>query len=302
MISVNEKLKEILEAVTKYPTITQVAKACYVSQPYISRLLTETEHDFGSKLVNRKLMPIRLTYAGTRVLTYLQEQDLLNRKMQLEIRSLSKHQGGILTIAVYPGFANFWLPRLLPKIREMFPALHVKVIEMTTSIAERGLPSGEVDIFIGKTIFNKKITSIKLGTIPLYLVIPKYSELFHVTKYDEIKLLNGASFITISQESRFQEMIDHFLKDNGIRVRNVVEVQNTTLATLLAAEGVGYTITMAQVIENLPDKTAVNALQLPVNQFSLDVGLSYYKSNANSPFIGETVALIQSMGLAGLGC
>lgn len=304
----NDKLKDILEGVTKYSTITQVSKACYVSQPYISRLLTETEADFGMKLVNRNLTPISLTYAGTRVLAYLQEEVLIDRKMQSEMQQLSEHQGGSLTIAVYPGFANFWMPRLLFKIQRRFPALHIKIVEETTSIAERDLPSGKIDIFIGKVIYNEKINSSSLGRIPLYLVIPEYSKLFkrgHLYRdsvSDDIKILNGAPFITISQESRFQEMIDHFLKDNGVRVRNVVEVQNTMLATLLAASGGGYTITMGQIIENLPKIGDINGLKLPIDQFSLDVGVSYCESSSTSKFIEETVSIIKQVGLTGLGC
>lgn len=308
MLEVNDKLKEILDAVTKYPTLTQVAKACYVSQPYVSRLLTETEANFGTNLVNRKTTPISLTYAGTRVLIYLQEQDLISRKMASEIKRLSQHDGGMLTIAVYPGFANYWMPILIPKIQQRFPALHIKVVEVTTSVAERQLPSGKIDVFIGKVIYNEKITSLNLGQIPLYLVIPKNSSLFdqhslyRSVTTEDIRALNGAPFITISPESRFQEMIDHFLQDNGVRVRNVAEVQNTTLATILAAAGDGYTITMQQVIENLLNLQNVNALELPINQFSLDLAVSYSKSNSVSTFISQTVEIIQKIGLEGLGC
>lgn len=47
-----------------HPTLADVSENLYLSQSYVSQIITRAEHDYGIKLVNRSSMPISLTEAG----------------------------------------------------------------------------------------------------------------------------------------------------------------------------------------------------------------------------------------------
>lgn len=44
--------------------LADVSENLYLSQSYVSQIITQAEHDYGIKLVNRSSMPISLTEAG----------------------------------------------------------------------------------------------------------------------------------------------------------------------------------------------------------------------------------------------
>ena len=66
-------LKNILAAIQTAPTLTQVAKWLYTSQPNVSKTISEAENKYGVKLVNRDQTPISLTIAGEKLLERLEQ-------------------------------------------------------------------------------------------------------------------------------------------------------------------------------------------------------------------------------------
>ncbi|PIO82458.1 hypothetical protein BSQ39_02200 [Loigolactobacillus backii] len=301
----NNQLHSILIGVKKYPTITKVAQACFVTQPYISRLLAQTEKHFNLKLVNRDAKPITLTYAGERMLTYLQKQDQMQQEMTEELSHLAQHEFGSVTLALNQPLSDRWLPKFLPAISAQYPQLHINIVELTTSLAEQQLPSGKIDIFIGKTIFDKRIICHELGNVKLLLLVPSTSKLYHSNQYyrkitaADIQKLNSEPFISLGGESRFQEMVDHFLRDSGVTIENRIEAPNSQITTALAASGLGCTITTGQIIEqlHLTNADKINLLEIPADLLSLNFGISYRKSNATATVIREIFRQIQQTKL-----
>ena len=61
-------LYQILSTINQSRTISQVANQLYLSQPYISQVISKSEKKYQVKLVNRSSLPIELTKAGKQLL------------------------------------------------------------------------------------------------------------------------------------------------------------------------------------------------------------------------------------------
>ena len=87
-----------ITAIAKYQNLTKAAEALYISQPGLSKFLTQLEDEAGLKLfdrIERRYIP---TYAGKRYLEYA--RSILDTKASLdaELSDIIKRDIGVLNI------------------------------------------------------------------------------------------------------------------------------------------------------------------------------------------------------------
>ncbi|MFC6182384.1 LysR family transcriptional regulator [Lactiplantibacillus daowaiensis] len=272
----DQRLGDFLAAIETTGNMTKAAQSLFITQPYISQTISRAEVELQVALINRAHQPLTLTYAGKRVLTYLQAQHQLQEAMQQELKQLTNHAAGSLTLAINQPLAEEWLPQILPALYSQFPQLHLNVQEMTTSDAEQLLPAGKIDVFIGKAIHDNRLAYQPIGRTQLALVVPQ-SIAIKPQPQQPLAALTNQNFIRIMAPSRFQEMVDHYFQDNGITVINRLEVPNSHVALAFALAQLGSMITGfkdAQAAQSAhPHQLQV--FPIPTDQVVLDMGISY---------------------------
>ncbi|MFC6164900.1 LysR substrate-binding domain-containing protein [Lactiplantibacillus dongliensis] len=275
-----QRLADFLAAIETTGNMTKAAQSLFITQPYISQTISRAEHDLQVALLNRQHQPLTLTYAGKRVLTYLQAEHQLQRSLKQELHQLTNHAYGSLSLAINQPLAATWLPAILPTLYTKFPQLHTSLMEMTTSDAEQLLPAGKIDAFIGKAIHDDRLSFHTIGRVTLALVVPS-SYSIHVDPANPLAVLTNQNFIRLSDPSRFQEMVDHFFQDNGITVINRIEAPDSRVALQLSLAQLGCTITglidARQLQRQQPQRLQV--FPIPIEQLSLDMGISYPRQN-----------------------
>ncbi|KRL53112.1 LysR family transcriptional regulator [Furfurilactobacillus rossiae] len=278
-----KRLVDFLAAVNRYDTMTAIAQGLYMSQPYVSRQIGEAEKEYGVQLVDRTL-PIHLTYAGERLLSYLQQEQQLHRAMDTEMESLGKFEYGSLSLGINQPLAASWFTELLPDFYKRFPQMHVSIQEVTTSRAENMLPDGQLDMFIGKTVYHPRVVTKPLGIMKLALLVPATSRLYRKDRFwrqataETISRLNGENFIRIGGESRFQELVDHAFRDNGIHVNNRMEVSDSRIAFSLALKQLGAVIVNVNSAKKLSTDLPINVFEFSPEMMSLDFSVAYRKA------------------------
>ncbi|WP_253954911.1 MULTISPECIES: LysR family transcriptional regulator [Lactiplantibacillus] len=102
----DNKLLTFLEAIQQHASMTKAAQSLFVSQPYISRTIKSAELHFGTNLIDREHRPLELTYAGERLLSYLQSDARLHQMMNTELREISQNKYQSMTIGITPPMAD----------------------------------------------------------------------------------------------------------------------------------------------------------------------------------------------------
>lgn len=281
------RLLDFLEAIQAQPSMTKAAQSIFVSQPYISRVIKKAEAAYRISLVDRDHRPIQLTYAGERLLAYLKSAAHLNQAMTTEMTQLRENESQTITLGITPPVAMAWFTQTLPAFYQRFPNMRTRIVEVSTSEAEKLLVDGQLDFFIGKTIHKPQVVSLPLTTVALSLIIPKSFSFFRPGTFwrpfssDVLTQLHGQPFIRSIGESRMQEIIDHYFSDQGVQTMPLIEVENLLFAMKLVVKGLGCTILSTEMLSQLtPEQRAtVNAFRLPISQLSVDFSASYHRNH-----------------------
>ncbi len=137
---------EYLLALDTHRQFAKAAAACNVTQPTLSTMILRLEEELGVTLFDRSLQcPTKI---GEKVIA--QARQILFESMQVkeiveEERSSLK---GVFTLAVLPTIAPFLIPLVLPKWKNAFKDLDLRIIEMQTSNCLDQLADRTIDMAI----------------------------------------------------------------------------------------------------------------------------------------------------------
>lgn len=300
----NLTLKNILSTIKTAPTLTQVAKWLYTSQPNISKTIHEAEQKYQVKLVNRNQIPISLTPAGQQLLIRLNQILSLEEDTVNELMSFQKNPTFSLYLAFFPTYASIILPIVVPNLLKEFPHIKIKSISMTTSKALDLLKSGKVSIFLGRSASDPDIVALPLFTEKLCFVINKKSPLYQERtfirelKQSELKNLQKENYIKWSTETSFIDVTEHFFTLNDMHFSSNLTVSNYEEAMFCAAKGLGTTMAMLHTANHfLSTKNNVNLLVIPEKMASLEISIMFKKdaSNLVKQIAKETTQLLLSL-------
>jgi len=169
-----KQMIKVLEAITKYGNISMVADQLFMTQPTVSKLIRNQEHQYGVDLIDRTQHPIKLTYAGEYYLAQVKQLVQSYQVMNHEIQQFANNQVGRLTIGVNPSLAQTILPSLLPPFHQRFPQIEIRLIENTSAEMENAVINQELDLYLGITpAYNSQLSYKRLYTDNGTLLLPR---------------------------------------------------------------------------------------------------------------------------------
>ncbi len=126
-------------------SLTRAATKLGVTQPTLSRRLSELERQLGVTLILRSTRRLRLTEAGERILEHSKTMEGQARAIaDLALGSASSMEGTV-RISVTEGLGIAWLAAELAAFRRMHPGIHV---ELLVSNQYADLQAREADIAV----------------------------------------------------------------------------------------------------------------------------------------------------------
>lgn len=279
-----------LKSIAEYGNFSQASKALYISQPYLSKYIKNLEEELGIELVNRRVNPLTLTYAGERYLSYMNEIEQTYLKLQHEIQSISNMEKGQLKLGINPILGSHTLYNILPEFMLNYPGIEIELVEKSANDMESLLLQGKIDICLNMLpIFNQEIVYETLYEEKLYLVIPPSHKYYLPSKkpFAHIPfnphILDGEKFILLKKGLGLRRLTDEIFKEYSINPTIVIETQNIESAFRLANRGVGLTIIPESVItrDNIITDSIFYTVGNPV--YKNHIVISYKKGESLSP-------------------
>lgn len=198
-------------AVAEELNITRAARRLHISQPPLSRQLSQLEEELGVTLFLRGKRKLELTEEGK----YLMQQarDILNMASHTEARLSQMQKGevrGTLLLGVTETCSASILPAVLPLFREKYPGVSYDILCGSSNEVCRKLEEGILDIGIIRDPFNlEKFESHFLKKESWMAVVGKGHPL---EKQKEItpEELAGASLFVPSRPPLYEEICGWF--------------------------------------------------------------------------------------------
>jgi DNA-binding transcriptional LysR family regulator len=232
---------EALMAVIRHGSMTAAAADLGITQPAISRLLSDLGKEFNFLLFDKRdgqLVPsqeVRLLEPDIRRVVDLMQQ------ISDVSANITKRKAGHIRIACLPGFATSHLPKVVAAFLRDRPDVSMtiepdrpeRILEwMITEQYDFGITDG----FVGHPAVDS--TDIKVRTVCIF---PRGHELEKLEKISPRDLTNE-SIIHTRQDSEFFQDLARRFQDDQIVLRSHVEVRQFTAACELVCHGVGVSI------------------------------------------------------------
>ncbi|WP_103661252.1 LysR family transcriptional regulator [Lactobacillus sp. HT06-2] len=283
-MSKEKNLYDILKTASSVNTISEIARRLFISEPYISKLLRQAENKYGVILIDRNQKPIKLTKAGEVFLKDLQTILESQNELTYDLEPFSKFKNYEIKIAFNQPWLETSAQGVIPFLVHEYPEFTFSFYDQTTNLAQENLLNRSIDLFVGKLLVNKNITSIHFTDSSLALLIPSNCSLFKLKETELtpniFKKFNNQKYISLTDDSFFQAMIDHLFQENEVTLNKVVKVSNSLITRELAIQGMGYTIITQQSAQDIEKENEVKVITIPKNMLELSNGVSYLNSSS----------------------
>ncbi|MGH1412250.1 MAG: LysR substrate-binding domain-containing protein [Pelagimonas sp.] len=247
---------EAFRAVAEAGNITRAAKNLGVSQPAVSRLLSDFAKSIGFELFERRRGVLEPTSESRYLLTEVNRiLDSLDHLEDLR-RDLTERTAGHIRIACLPGFATSHLPKVLVEFLRDRPGVTVtlepdrpeRILEW---IIGEQYDCGLTDGFAGHPATESQDLYVKSVCI-----LPKGHALANKPRIAPIDLAKER-LIHTRRDSRFYYRLSRAFADAGVEINSLIEVRQFTTACTMVAEGMGASVVSALDAEQFRDSGLV---------------------------------------------
>ena len=245
------KLNYLL-AVEELKSFSKAAQKCFVSQPALTRCVKNIEDELGVKLFDRSCSPVRLTYAGERYISGMQEILNMKTKLDQEMEDIAARKRDRLILGMPYTRSTTWLPRVLPAFQRECPGIDIQLIEGNTHTLEQLLSKGSIDLYLMGTdpILTKGIAMDPIYQEKMMLVVSRQAEALKdlqlppsepgILQYLPPKYLEHIPFYSATPSQGTYYLAHSVFDQYNVQPHSIMEVINTSVAYRLAPQGGGF--------------------------------------------------------------
>ncbi|MDW6004623.1 LysR family transcriptional regulator [Vibrio mangrovi] len=255
---------EIIKTIIEVKTVTSAAEILGVSQPAISRALTQIETKSGVKFFNRKSG--KLIPTSNAIALYDEILVIYNSFSKLNNLKWEKKKNH-LKIVTTPTLAyNFLIP-LTSNFKKEHPELSIKLDIVTSSQLLTQLNERNADVALGDSSLEN--TAMKYDTYPLRKIkmvcaMNAFDPLVSkdVVTSDDLK---NRDIITFTNRNIARSKLDHIFKTSEIDNNVIIEVPDSLSALGFVRENIGISI-----LPSFP-ASIINEHQVILRDFSPEI-------------------------------
>ena len=271
----------------------RAAERLNMTQPPLSRLITQLEYELGSALFHRTTRRVELTGAGVHLFNEGKKILESMRGLELEVKQLSKIKKGEVTIGLNGPVFHSDMPHVISSFKEQFKDSSIILKELSVSKQLSSLKNGDVDVLISVSRINdSSLMFSEVQSQELGLWINRDHPL---SKKKKIRLsdLNNEAFIfhPKSENLGFQKDFQEFLKGHKVFIRPYYKKNSEGCANLVIV-GKGHLLTSKRMVGERAD-----AVFVPLEDFSAKMKIyAYWNSKNNSALVKTFMHFIQESG------
>ncbi|MBP1907555.1 DNA-binding transcriptional LysR family regulator [Paenibacillus turicensis] len=271
-----------IDTLLKYSNYSKAAKALYISQPYLTKVIKKVESELNCELITRNKLPYRLTEQGKIYYQYLTSMENNYAKLIREITYVSDMDNQVLRIGILPSLGSYLTPLFLPEFLALHPTYKINLLEDLPEKNEKLLQNNELDFWIGQNSgsISPNLNAVSWGKHSYSAIIPRCCELYQqdVAIIPEgsldIREILGQRLILTSKGSAIRKQIDQLLSVYKIQPNILLESNDIYTVLKLAKRNLGLTIIPESIhIKECPPE--YNIYPIPMDKMSLDYFIAY---------------------------
>ena len=233
---------DAFKTVVQTGTVTETARMLGISQPAVSRLISDLESEVGFQLFARSGRNLKATPEAMLLVDEVRRALSGLEQIKLTASAIKRFKHAQLRLISTPAFSTLIAPQLIRDFAARQPEAMVSLEIQSTDVAVEWMVSQNFDFGIGPTnIVNPAVESHSLTKTRSICVFPKGHSLEQKESVS-LKDLEGESFISYLPDSQFRFEVDHMFEKAKINRTLQYEARTTDAICRLVAEGLGVSI------------------------------------------------------------
>jgi DNA-binding transcriptional LysR family regulator len=229
-------------SIADHTSFQRAADELHISQTAITRRLQNLETHLGVKLIERTTRTLALTATGRDFLPQARRLTSELSNALMEIFESGKARRGDVCIACVPTAGIQFLPKIIQEYSDLFPDNRITVLDHSSAaVADAVLRrEAELGINVAQT-HHPDLTSTRLLTDEFALVCRDDHPLAKKKSVDW-KALAAYPLIFAGQANANRSVLDQALGSSKVKLQLFYEVQRSSTALGLVAEGVAAAV------------------------------------------------------------
>lgn len=243
---------EYVMIINECGSISKAANKLSISQPTLSKYLSNLEQELECELFDRTKTPLELTCAGEAFLQTGQKMLDLDSQLGTRLETLKNNDSLEITLGMSVSRSKYLMPLILSQYSKTNPKNRVLIKEGTTSQISESLTQGKLDMAISlldeKTrqfenvvLFEERV----LLAVPKSLVHKVQTALENNSEVD-LRKLRDVPFISVQEGQYLRNALDLLL---GEQVVPEYECQYIESALALSKMGIGVTLVPSYICD-----------------------------------------------------
>ncbi|MHA7872817.1 MAG: LysR family transcriptional regulator [Hyphococcus sp.] len=289
---INLRQLEAFREVMLTGRVTSAADRMGVSQPAVSKLISEFETNLGAQLFSRSNTGLQPTATAHKL---FDESEKVHASLSrfVDFSNLAVRQDrDLIKVGAIPIYADTIAPKMIAAFYERYPDTFCMLESLAHDELVRALQNGEIDAALttvptGAPSFSEHDLFVE----PAVVVMPADHALAGASEVS-LAQLRKEKLVTLPPSSPFQQALDSRFAEDGFDPFVVMHARTQVSIVSLVRRGVGVAILCGTIHEYFGDNLAVARLK---EGYGWKSGLAANKDTANSLMIDRFVTIAQSV-------
>ncbi len=224
-------------------TISAAAVSLRKSQPTVSRLLQQLEHELGIALFRREHGRVHLTHEGLRF--YRRVDEVFAAFDELQTMASGLRNDAFSEVRIFSSLALSMtvVPEIVAKLSERYPRIKAKVITLDAYSYFGSHCETEHDVVLGPRIgFEAQVEQVPLAEVDSVCVLPKSHRLAKQSVV-HVEDLAGESMISLLEDNnRLFIKHERVFRDAGVEVEQRLYCHASAAAYEMVRQGLGVAL------------------------------------------------------------
>ncbi len=250
----NHRQIEAFRAAVQLGSATAAAEALYISQPAVTRLISDLERQIGFSLFERRRRGLQPTSDGLALFDEVEKSFRGLDRIQEIADAISSHRIGRLRIIALPVYADRFVARGVGAFLRKNPGVYVELEKANNEGFVDSLVSEKYDIGISTSPrLMEGIEAQQLAELSAMCVMPPGHRFANLDRVP-IEMLAEEPIVAQPSGSPFRLAVERHVTNSNFNLRYVAEARTQRAICQIVAEGVGVAIVDPSAIDEVNDR------------------------------------------------
>lgn len=281
-------------AVVDNNSVSQAARALFITQPALSQQIHKIEQQLGKQLFIRTGHTMTPTPA-CRIIAEQGRKMLAERDMMLyAIQNLQEYTEEKLSFAMSPFYARRMLPGILKHFRTNFPQYVLHFRDTGSSLRlEKDVVDGTLDCCLLPTLpANPELEYAPIGTENILLAVPRDHPINQLADPDgsiDINLTRNESYITHLESDKISLLQDMLFSSISFTPQNKYSASSWDTVISFVSNGMGMSLMTELIASDYRPETLPNFYRIKNMDMSRQFALAYRRGRPITPIIEKLI-------------